>query len=189
MTTRFYIPLSGTATDHYVRLAELVQVLETGPKRLLLILSGSGSICPDAALSYIDVLQASGIPRAVTCLGNLFGADIALWLLSADLRDIRRNSWIYVPSRLASPEDIAVGDTLVVAPRSISSERDYQRCLDLVSEYVDLAQLLDKQLSPRDLSDLYLLDTDFLENGMDLAARQTERDVPDNLDRDTPTHS
>ncbi len=162
MVSKFLIPLCGTATEHAIRIVELGNVLESQPERLLIVLAGSGGLHPDAVLAYLDILEKAECEKAVISYANLFGADFALWLGSASLREIRPRSWVYVPEASAFSESEQQGGVDVMPLLAASYSWDYASCLDLIAEHVDLELVLGKRLFAQDLQELFLLNCDYL---------------------------
>jgi hypothetical protein len=163
MLPKFVIPLAGTATDHALRIAELDSLLESRPDRLLLILTGSGGLQPDAVMAYLDLLSRAECEIAVVSYGNLYGADFALWLGAGAIREIRPHAWVYIPAPDAEPDDGTMRVSIAEMQRPVTRSWDYQNCLDVISEHVCLDLIFDRRLSADDLRELLLLPSDDLD--------------------------
>lgn len=149
------------AADHALQQVQLDAVLERQPDKLLIQLVGPGGTPPDAVLGYIDLLKQAACEVAITAYGNLLGADFALWLAASELRDIRPNAFVFVPEQYQAP---ATGSeaTQVQTVEAMVYETAYQACLNLMSEYVEVAGVLNRRLEPAELQALFLLDCESL---------------------------
>jgi len=160
---KFSVPLVGTATDHALRIGELDSLLESRPERLLLVLTGSGGLQPDAVMAYLDLLSRAECEIVVVSYSSLYGADFALWLGAGPVREIRPSAWVYVPGADSKPDGEVAGGCAAEMLRPPTRLWDYQSCLDIISEHVALDMVLNRRLSVDDLRELLLLPSDDLD--------------------------
>ena len=161
MLQKFY--LRTGAADHALAHAQLDAVLESQPDKLLIVLIGQGGTPPDAVLAYLDLIKQASCEVAISSLGNLLGADFALWLGASPLRDLRPSAWVFVPEQylLRAPEGNET--TQVQTVEDLVQATAYQACLDLMAEHVELPSIFNRQVFPAELQELYLLDCSHLE--------------------------
>lgn len=169
-TQSFPIVLGGSPNDHAQRFLELEAVMLDPPDSLLIKLLGSSGLHPSAALTYLDLLQLlpHDTERAVTSYGHLRGAgDFALWLECAAHRDIRLRATVFVEQ--APPtldlEHFAASQILIAQPMVWPADsevlrRDWETCLSLISKHADFASVINRVLTPNDLREMLLIDSD-----------------------------
>lgn len=166
------IPLLGTSAYHRENLSKLERIVSERPERLLLKLLGPGGLAPEAVLSYQDMLDTLRSPTQIVTVSysNLIGADLLLFLLGT-VRDIRPSAWCYVFSspiwafEHAQTDDDTRGTTVATDRRGGPSAFDwmhlfwdYEKCLEAISGYVDLNEIVDKRLDVADLKGHLLID-------------------------------
>ncbi len=161
MLHKFYLR-TGTA-DHALCHAQLDAVLENLNDKLLIVLIGQGGTPPDAALAYIELLKQAPGEVAIMSLGNLIGADFALWLAASPLRDLRPNAWVFVPEQY-QPLNVGNDPLMTQTVETMVSEAAYQTCLEIIGEHVELPAILNRQVHPAELRELFLLDCARLDN-------------------------
>ena len=161
MLQKFY--LRTGAADHALCYAQLDAVLENQDDKLLVVLIGQGGTPPDAALAYIELLKQAPGEVAITSLANLIGADFALWLAASPLRDLRPNAWVFVPERFQQP-NVGNDPIMTQTVEAMVSETAYQTCLEIIGEHVELSTILNRQVHPAELRELFLLDCACLDN-------------------------
>ena len=161
MLQKFY--LRTGAADHALCHAQMDVVLENQSDKLLIVLIGQGGTPPDAALAYIELLKQAHGEVAITSLGNLIGADFALWLAASPLRDLRPNAWVFVPEQFQLPNS-GNDPILTQTVEAMVSETAYQTCLEIIGEHVELSTVLNRQVHPAELRELFLLDCARLDN-------------------------
>ena len=161
MLHKFY--LRTGAADHALCHAQLDVVLENQSDKLLIVLIGQGGTPPDAALAYIELLKQAPGEVAITSLSNLIGADFALWLAASPLRDLRPNAWVFVPEQIQLPNP-SNDPLLTQTVEAMVSETAYQTCLEIIGEHVELPAILNRQVHPAELRELFLLDCARLDN-------------------------
>ena len=149
--------------DHALLQAQLDQVLERQPEKLLIQLVGPGGTPPDAVLAYIDLLKQTSCAVAITAYGNLLGADFALWLGASQLREIRPTAFVFVPEQYQAPA-AGAEPTQVQTLETMVDESAYSTCLGLMAEYVELEGFLNRRVEPAELQALFLLDCGPLDN-------------------------
>ena len=162
MLQKFY--LRTGAADLALCHAQLDALLETQPDKILIVLIGQGGTPPDAVLGYLALLNQTRTEVAISSLGNLLGADFALWLGASPLRDLRPSAWVFVPERYLLQPAEGSEATQVQTVEGMVHETAYQACLDLMAEHVDLPSILNRQVRPAELQELYLLDCAHLDS-------------------------
>lgn len=167
------IPLLGTSAYHRENLSALDRIVSDSPARLIIKLLGPGGLAPEAILAYHDLLGTLTAATQIITISysNLIGADLALFVVGSP-RDIRPNAWCFVYSsptwafEPARNED----DSGVVATVDHHSGPavpfdwrhhffDYEKCLRLISEHVQLNDILDRRLEVPDLKENLLIDS------------------------------
>lgn len=123
---------------------------------------GSGLMAPDAALTYIDLLGSASCEIVVCSFANLIGATFAVWLAASDTREIRPNAWAYVPRSSSISEPSREGNVGTLTAEAMFSGPDYDRCLDLIAQHVELATCFERLLRPPELREWNLLAIDHL---------------------------
>jgi hypothetical protein len=172
-TVVFEIPLLGTSAHHRENLSTLDRIVAAHPTKLIIKLLGPGGLAPEAILAYHDLLGTLtyGTDIITISYSNMIGADLALFVLGSP-RDIRPNAWCYVYS---SPkwafehtrDDLDSGGVAVADHESGTSMPfdwrsnffDYEKCLRLINEHVDLSEIVDRRLEVSDLKEHLLIDS------------------------------
>jgi hypothetical protein len=165
----FAITLGGGPNDHAQRFLELEAIVLDPPENVLIKLVGSGGLHPTVTLTYLDILALlpDETQRAVTSYGHLLGAgDFALWLEGAPHRDIRPHATIYVErsAPMLSLEQFGAGHILIAPMMAGPADgemlsRDWETCLSLISQHVEVALVLGRVLNPNDLREMLLIDS------------------------------
>jgi hypothetical protein len=98
---------------------------------------------------------------AVTAYGNLLGPDFAIWLSASEIRDIRPGAFVFVPDQFfVQPQ--GAEQLQVRTVEDMVMETCYGACLNLISKHVELEGFLNRQVTPAELGELYLLDCESL---------------------------
>lgn len=172
-TVIFDIPLLGTSAYHRENLSALDRIVSDSPARLIIKLLGPGGLAPEAILAYHDLLGTLTAATQIITISysNLIGADLALFVVGSP-RDIRPNAWCFVYSSPTWAFEPArnEGDSGGVATVDHHSGPalpfdwrhhffDYEKCLRLISEHVQLNDILDRRLEVPDLKENLLIDS------------------------------
>lgn len=172
-TVVFEIPLVGNSVHHRENFSALDRVVSENPARLILKLLGPGGLAPEAILVYHDILGTLTYATEIVTVSysNLMGADLALFVLGSP-RDIRPNAWCYVYSSPSwaferSSDDADLGGVAVADGHGAQSSLfdwqhhfwDYEKCLRLINEHLELSEIVDRRLEVSDLKEHLLIDS------------------------------
>jgi hypothetical protein len=172
-TVVFEIPLLGTSAYHRDNLSALDRIVAEHPTRLIIKLLGPGGLAPEAILAYYDLLGTLTYATEIIAVSysNLIGADLALFVLGSP-RDIRPNAWCYVYSSptwaFGYTRDEAGSGSVAIADHESRSSLpfdwrnyffDYEKCLRLINEHLQLDEIVDRRLEVSDLKEHLLIDS------------------------------
>ena len=172
-TVVFEIPLLGTSAYHRDNLSALDRIVSEHPTRLIIKLLGPGGLAPEAILAYHDILGTLTYASEIITVSysNLIGADLALFVLGSP-RDIRPNAWCYVYSSptwtFEYTRDEAGSGSVAIADHESRSSLpfdwrnhffDYEKCLRLINEHLELNEIVDRRLEVSDLKEHLLIDS------------------------------
>lgn len=170
-TVVFDIPLLGTSAHHRDNLSTLDRIVAAHPAKLIVKLLGPGGLAPEAILAYHDLLGTLtyGTEIITISYSNLIGADLALFVLGSP-RDIRPNAWCYVYSAptwaFEHARDEGESGGVAIADHGLSMPFDwrnhffdYEKCLRLINEHLDLSEIVDRRLEVSDLREHLLIDS------------------------------
>jgi hypothetical protein len=172
-TVVFEIPLVAGSAHHRENLSALDRIVSDSPEKLIIKLLGPGGLAPEAILAYYDILGTLPDRTEIITISysNLIGADLVLFVLGSP-RDIRPNAWCYVFSSPSwafdQTRDDCNGVGTAVAHRDHSTASpldwrhlfwDYEKCLELISQHVELNSILDRKLEVDDLKEHLLIDS------------------------------